>query len=146
MKINEAQLAKIISKAINEAVKERMTDYLGSGQYQYQGTGSPESEERTKKIRDKQKNYNQYELNSLFTCPGKLGKNNDSDYLVARKTYGGKHAKSGQLYDFVGPLIDKMNKLDKNSEGYKILADLFGRFCDTYRKWAAEHAKAAEEE
>jgi hypothetical protein len=146
MKINEAQLAKIISEVINEAVKEKMTDYLGSGQYQYQGTGSPESEERAKKIRDKQKNYNEYNLDSLFTFPGKPGMNNDSDYLVARKTYGGKHAKSGQLYDFIGPLIDKMNKLDKSSEGYKILKDLFNRFCDAYRQWADEHAKAAEEE
>ena len=145
MKINEAQLAKIISKAINEALSESGYDNQGSGIEDYQGTGSAESKERVKKIRDFQKKYNG--SRSMHSLPGH-GIKNGSTYSRGRKLFGGENSKAGyeKFLDFIKPLSDQIANVGDNYEAYERLDDLRRRFFRDYQEWAQQYKGASEEE
>ena len=53
IKLNEEQIREMIKESVKRVLNEAKTDYLDSGLDDYRGTGSEESEERMRKIKDK---------------------------------------------------------------------------------------------
>jgi len=126
-----------IREMVQNAIKESHIDYVGSGLRQYQGTGTPESDERMDKIRQKARGYSPYGLDPGFTNPGKPGSipwksKNDDCHTSARKRYGGENAKSGgellsPIYDYIKDL-ESRDDLEKNKP-LKALVDALERVC-----------------
>ena len=89
MKINEEQLRQIIRESVKEMLNTPQRNPSGSedGRYHYKGTGSEESKERVRAIRNKSEDF--YEKNHL---PKPLytdhGKPDTSEYDRYKKEYG----------------------------------------------------------
>lgn len=148
IRLNEAKLRSIIVGQVRKALKESHNDFVDSGVFDYQGTGSPESRERTKQIRDKRKTLGpEYQSPARFHVPGKnWEKNKDrTPYDIARKKFGGLHAKSkgGALDELVRPLVDKISNLPEGSPQKRRLWDLYMEFFQTYLAWSEKNVGAS---
>ena len=138
IKLNEEQIREMIKESVKRVLNEAKTDYLDSGLDDYRGTGSEESEERMRKIKDKR--LGSYCAN--FRNPGKCGANKSS-YDLAIDSYGGRNSKCQyQVFDsFIQPLLDKMKELKETGdvEAYEKLSSLCNKLYRTYRDWASEN-------
>lgn len=148
IRLNEAKLRSIIMGQVKKALKESHGDFVDSGVFDYQGTDSPESKERTKQIRDRRKNLGpEYQNAARFHVPGKnWEKNKDkTPYDIARKKFGGLHAKSlgGAFDELVKPLADKIVKLPEGSPQRERLWDLYMKFLETYIDWSGKNKGAS---
>ena len=118
------EIRSMIQKAINEAHR----DYVGSGIYDYQGTGTKDSEDRMETIRQKSRAYSPYGLTPPFTNPGKREKipwnsKNDDSQTTAKKKFGGKDAKSGgEILSPIYKYIFELEKKDKKQENEPLQA------------------------
>lgn len=147
IRINESQLRNLIINAINERLEENRNDIFRSGIEDYQGTGSEESQERMEKIRAKRGDPDTKIPGKMWRDKGKGSlKHNDSSWLVAKKGFGGKDGKYGNLFadknssfgQFVAPLIDKYKSMPEGP-AREALNELYWDLSHAYDEWAKKY-------
>mgnify|MGYP003300487812 CR=1 FL=1 len=110
VKLTESELKNIIAESVKNALKEGTTFY-DDGIYSYQGIGTPESQERVKKLRDKSK-YNRFNLPYLKKAEQSNGDITDKNSSVYRMLY-----KFSQDVDVLyHELLTKLEKVDNYEE------------------------------
>ena len=142
IRLSEDALKNIIMENVKKTLKESALDIVGSGLADYQGTGSPESKERMKKIRDKSdKLYGGMSAN--IQAPGGVP-DNKSTWGHAKDSFGGSLKDRIDSFDeFVKPLKDKLHNLPKGSQQRERLYDLYRRFYIVHREWSKENKGAS---
>ena len=152
VRLSENALRNIIMENVKKALKESRNDLYGSGgygsgMYDYQGTGSPESKDRVKKIRDKREGLGpDFKYPANLHTPGNSFKNiGKSTYDAALHSFGGARAKdvSDFFRELVRPLRDKISELPENSPQKNRMWDLLFRLRKTYEDWAKENKGAS---
>ena len=117
--LTEAELKNIIKESVKNIVKEG-TIFYDDGMYTYQGTGTPESQERVKKIYGKSR-YNRfnypYMKKAMMQNNGNLSDYNSSVYRIIFKFSQDVNA----LYK---ELLTKLEKVDNYDELKKEMDDL----------------------
>lgn len=144
IRLNEDKLRRIIAECVNEALGEGKFDVVGSGLDDYQGTGSEESTERLKKIREKSKKLNGYDPS--VKMPGRVHeKNVQTDcWSNALRSFGGPKAKDSfaSFDELVKPLHDKLYSVPngiENDEAHKALSRLYWDMYVVYKDWAEKN-------
>lgn len=147
VRLSENALRNIIMENVKKALKESKTDFFGSGMYDYQGTGTPESKERVKKIRDKREGLGpDFKCPANFRYPGNAIENiGKSTYDTTQRSFGGKRGKdvSDSFRELVRPLRDRLSELPEGSPQSKRMWDLFLRLRSTYEDWAKANKGAS---
>ena len=108
--ITEAELKNIIKESVKNVLKEGTTFY-DDGIYSYQGTGTPESQERTNKIH-KKKGYNRFNhsyMDKAMQSDGDLTDSNSSVYRMITKF-------SNDVEKLYEELLTKLEKVDLDDE------------------------------
>lgn len=122
--LSETELKNIVKESVEKILKEGTTIF-DDGVYNYQGTGSPESKERMKKISRKRK-YNRFDIdymNKAFQYDGNLSDDNSSVYRLLHKF-------SMDVDSLYEELLTKLEKVNLDDETRKELNDL---------TWGARH-------
>jgi hypothetical protein len=117
--LTEAELKNIIKESVKNVLKEGTTFY-DDGMAYYQGIGTPESQERTSKIRDK-RGYNRFSLpymkKAMEQNNGDLSDYNSSVYRMISKF-------SQDVEKLYKELLTKLEKVDLDDEVRKEMDNL----------------------
>lgn len=151
VRLSEDALRNIIMENVKKTLKESRLDLVDSGMFDYKGTGTPESKDRVKKIRDKRKELGNkpgldLRPSANIEIPGNNLKNIDkTTYDGARLSFGGRRAKykAQSFEELVKPLYDKIFELPEDSPQRKRMWNLYFRFQREYNEWAEENKGAS---
>ena len=113
--LTEAELKNIIKESVKNVLKEGTT-FFDDGITKYLGTGTPESQERVKKINKKRK-YNRFDLPYMKKAMQSDGDLTEKNSSVYRMLYNFSQ-EVGTLYR---ELLTKLEKVDNYDELKKAL-------------------------